>query len=53
MVHLQCLQEDAPEPGLHHSKGTLSDNVAVEALGCHTFHWLLVESDEREWMLEA
>ena len=40
------------------NKGTLNDStcpgmMAVEALGCHTLHWPLVGSDEREWMLEA
>ena len=27
--------------------------MAVEALGCHTLHQLLVGSDEGEWMLEV
>ena len=58
MVHLQCLQEDGPEPGLHQSKGTLNDRaclrmMAVEVLGCHTLHLPLVGIDEGEWMLEA
>ena len=58
VVHLQRFQEDGPEPGLHHSKGTLSDStcpgmMAIEALGCHTLHQPLIGSDEGAWMLEA
>ena len=53
MVHLQRLQEDGPEPGLHLSKGTLNDGacpgmMAIEVLGCHTLHQLLVGRDEGE-----
>ena len=53
VVHLQRLQEDGPEPGLHLSKGTLNDGacpgmMAIEVLGCHTLHRLLVGRDEGE-----
>ena len=58
MVHLQRLEEDGPEPGLHHSIGTLYNGacpgmMAVEALGSHTVYRSFVGSDEGEWMLEA
>ncbi|XP_061597597.1 cilia- and flagella-associated protein 61 [Cololabis saira] len=58
VVHLQRLEEDGPEPGLHHSIGTLYNGAcpgmtAVEALGSHTFYRSFVGRDEGEWMLEA
>ncbi|KAG7469900.1 hypothetical protein MATL_G00133710 [Megalops atlanticus] len=52
------LQEDGPEPGLHHPKSTLYNGacpgmMAVEALGSHTLYWPLVGRDEGEWVFEA
>ena len=50
VMHLQHLQGDGPEPGLHF-KGTLSDSACLrmmtfETLGCHTLQQPLVGSDE-------
>lgn len=58
VVHLQHLQEDGPESGLHHPKSTLYNGACpgmmdVKALGSHTLYWPLVGSDEAEWVSEA